>query len=259
VEDSKRRFTLAADAYARYRPSYPPDLVRFVLGDVPRGGRIADVGCGTGITTRLFSREGHRVVGVDPNEAMLARARSEGGLFLRGDATATGLLSCSVDLVIAGQAFHWFAHEGALGEFARILKPGRPAAVFWNERGRSAFMDAYEELLVGASHEYRAIPKPGPALAFLRSSERVEDLREHVFPNNQAMDRDGFFGRVHSSSYVVHGIPDLEAFDRGLQALFDHHARDGRVAFAYETLAARFRLSGGPGGSASRMGSPPPA
>ncbi len=33
-----------------------------------------DVGCGTGISTRLFAARGVRVIGIDPNDEMRARA-----------------------------------------------------------------------------------------------------------------------------------------------------------------------------------------
>ena len=51
------RFSGLADAYARHRPSYPDEVVRTVIlrAMLQRGAVLVDVGCGTGISSRLFA------------------------------------------------------------------------------------------------------------------------------------------------------------------------------------------------------------
>jgi len=68
------RFSGAAAGYARFRPGYPEALVDWVVAEsaVREGDRVVDVGCGTGILTRMLARRGFDVVGIDPNEDMLA-------------------------------------------------------------------------------------------------------------------------------------------------------------------------------------------
>jgi SAM-dependent methyltransferase len=68
--DPRQRFAGAASGYARFRPSYPDALVDRVLAEsgARPGDRVADVGCGTGIFTRLLAARGLDAVGVDPNE-----------------------------------------------------------------------------------------------------------------------------------------------------------------------------------------------
>jgi len=55
-----------ANIYGQARPTYPPELVRWCLEQVPAPGVIVDLGCGTGISTRLFASTGHPVIGIDP-------------------------------------------------------------------------------------------------------------------------------------------------------------------------------------------------
>ena len=90
---------------------------------------IADVGSWTGILSEMFLERGNRVFGVEPNEEM----RKAGERLLErypnltsvaGTAEDTTLVTRSVDLVVAGQAFHWFDATRSRGEFARILRAG---------------------------------------------------------------------------------------------------------------------------------------
>jgi SAM-dependent methyltransferase len=207
------------------------------------GGRVLDVGCGTGIATRLFAERGMVVLGIDPNETMLEKARLSGlGRFARGEATATGAPDAAFDLVTVGQAFHWFETEPTLREFRRVLKPDGSCAVFWNVRASTPFLDAYDALLRKESTEYSGVRKPGEARASLGASTLVRERVEGVFPNSQLFDREGLLGRARSSSYVAHGVRDMDAFDRALGALFEAHQTGGRVEFAYEAKALVFKL-----------------
>lgn len=72
---STERFTGLANIYGQARPTYPQDLVRWCLEQAPAPGLIVDLGCGTGISTRLFATISHPVIGIDPNADLLATAR----------------------------------------------------------------------------------------------------------------------------------------------------------------------------------------
>ena len=246
--DPRERVSRAAAGYARYRPSYPDAIVDGVLArtGVRPGDPVADVGCGTGILTRLLAARGLDVVGVDPNEDMLAEARAVGGpaRYRRGEAEATGLPDATVALVTVAQAFHWFDAERALAEFHRVLRPEGHVAALWNLRGHSPFMADYEDLLRRFCREYRVLEGWEESLERLKAHSRVASPHEIEAGNAQLFGFEGLRGRAWSSSYVIHGVDDREGFDAGLREIFDAHARGGVLEFPYRTVALVFRVAG---------------
>ena len=90
--------------------------------------RVADIGSGTGISTRMFLENGNQVTAIEPNADMRTAAErmlENQPRFRSVDASAeqTTLADASVDLIVSAQAFHWFDLAKCKIEFARILKP----------------------------------------------------------------------------------------------------------------------------------------
>jgi SAM-dependent methyltransferase len=149
LTDSTQRFSGRVENYARYRPGYPDevlDLLRQRCG-LTEDSEIADVGSGTGALARLFLENGNRVFGVEPNAEMRGageRLLRRYGRFTSVAARAedTTLTEGSVDLVTAGQAFHWFDPGPTRREFARILKSGGFVALIWNTRRKEGSLSS---------------------------------------------------------------------------------------------------------------------
>ena len=198
---------------------------------------MADIGCGTGILSRLLLEAGAEVFGVEPNPEMRQAGRRILGdeprfHSIEGRAEATTLPDASIDLVTAAQAFHWFDPEPARAEFRRILKPRGWVALIWNERLQSAgFMDRYEAAIREYAPEHPRI-RPGDIADFFRGGV----WRLAKFPNQQLLDREGLHGRLASSSYAPFpGTPGFQTLTAELDGLFDAYQRDGYVTVLYET------------------------
>jgi SAM-dependent methyltransferase len=129
-----RSFGSVAGEYAALRPGYPPDAVAFLVGDRPV--RVLDLGAGTGLLTDVLLAAGHDVVAVDPAREMLGQltARLPGVATAVGTAERVPLGDASVDVVVAGQAAHWFDPAPAAREIRRVLRPGGTVGLIWNAR-----------------------------------------------------------------------------------------------------------------------------
>lgn len=245
ASDPKQRFSNRVEDYVRYRPGYPSailDVLRDECGLRPESV-VADVGSGTGLLARMFLENGNLVYGVEPNAAM----REAGEQFLEkyphfcsvaGSAEATTLHAASVDLIVVGQAFHWFDASAARAEFLHVLKPKGWVAVIWNERinDTTPFQREYEAFLRRFGTDYEKVaatyPQDGPMREFFGSG--AADKKS--FPNEQVFDFDGLRGRLLSSSYSPpQGHPNHEPMLAELKRLFDAHQREGRVRFEYRT------------------------
>ncbi|HEX4512376.1 MAG TPA: class I SAM-dependent methyltransferase [Polyangiaceae bacterium] len=231
---STSRFSDRVADYVKYRPGYPDAAIDAIIATAhPK--TIADIGSGTGISSRPFVKRGVDVVGVEPNAEM--RAAADGFRTVDGTAEKTGLPDESVDLAIAAQAFHWFKSDEARAEMKRITKPPHWAVLMWNERlTDTAFLRDYEAALFVHGIDYdkvdhRNVDREKLAAFFRAPFDTIE------FPNVQRFDRTGVVGRALSSSYVPQkGHEKYDGMMRALDRVFDAHAVDGFVDFRYLTF-----------------------
>lgn len=233
------RFTDRAADYARFRPDYPAAAWDAVLEDMgdPSALTAADVGAGTGISSRALAERGVRVVAIEPNVAMRAAAAPHPRVEWReGTAEATGLPESSVDLVVCAQAFHWFRQPEALAEFHRVLRLRGRLALVWNGRDRRDPLTlGYVEALHAVNGEHRAEMRPFDD-SVIAADGRFAPPRFRSFGHRQEMDLEGLVGRAVSASYVPNAGPAHERLVALLTDLFERH-RDGRgrVTMRYET------------------------
>jgi SAM-dependent methyltransferase len=148
-EDRRRAGSFGddADRYDRVRPQYPGELIDALMVDRPRS--VLDVGCGTGIVSRLFLARGCEVLGLEPDPRMAEVARRSGVPVEGGTIEAWEPAGRRFDLLTAGQAWHWVQPEQGAAKAAEVLGAGGRIGLFWNQANpdpsvRPALDAAYE-------------------------------------------------------------------------------------------------------------------
>jgi len=161
----KRSFDATARLYDKFRPGYPEPLLDDLveLSGIPEGGRILEVGPGTGQATLPLARRGFSILGLELGASMARLCRRNLRAFPNvqilntafedwepeghdrgGDMTqlsSIGIVSQAApgrvpsgqfDLALAATAFHWIPYKLAHTRCAKALKPDGSLALLWN-------------------------------------------------------------------------------------------------------------------------------
>lgn len=134
-------FGKEAVTYERSRPTYPPEVVSWLVEHLrlTTGTSVADVAAGTGKLTRLLVATGSELIAVEPVGGMreVFRRVLPDIPVVAGTAEAMPFQRSVFDAVTVAQAFHWFDAEAAFRELARVIRPEGRVATIWNARDRS--------------------------------------------------------------------------------------------------------------------------
>ena len=234
---SGTNFGKAAGDYGTYRAGFPESifarLAEFEIG-LP-AQTLIDVGTGTGTLARGFALRGCNVIGVDPDPRMLDKAKELGRQgdvsvqYVEARAEATGLDNGAVDVVTAGQCWHWFDQPRAIAEVIRLLKPGGKLVIAnfdWLPLAGNV-VEATEDLIMQYNPDWTfgggvgMYPQYLPGL----SDSGMQDLQTFSYDMDVPYTPEAWSGRIRTSAGVA-------ALDADSASRFDaDHA---------ELLATRF-------------------
>jgi SAM-dependent methyltransferase len=118
-------YSAVADAYARTRPHYPPELFAFLASLVEPRRLAWDCATGSGQAAVDLAEHFERVLATDLDAEQVARARAHPRVTYRvASAEKSGIASDSIDLVTVAAAVHWFDLERFFEEVRRVVRPG---------------------------------------------------------------------------------------------------------------------------------------
>ncbi|TCC39671.1 class I SAM-dependent methyltransferase [Kribbella sindirgiensis] len=227
-------FGSVAEAYERFRPGYPVELLELVTAYAGTPLRTAlEIGAGTGKATRLFAQGGIAITATDPDAAMLAEARKH----LPADVTTVQSafedlpLDRSYDLVYSAAALHWTNPDGRWERMAALVRPGGVFTSFGvpiqlaDPALKEAVRAARTPYLVDdgvpspdGTPEDRPMQWPGTEL---QQTEWFTDVQQAVIERRLTMSAHNYIGQLSTvSAYLMLPPADRdEVFRRTLETL----------------------------------------
>ena len=217
---------LHAQLYAKYRPTYPKDLLNRICRFLRASGSpqhasaaeerydlAVDVACGSGQSTFFLASKFRRCIGVDVSKRQVEFARKkaqEKGAtrdveFVVGSASQIPLEPAVADLVGCAQAWHWFEQPGSFyDEAKRVLKPGGVLAVYGygnmileNKESNDLVSDFYWKTL----HPYKHANRRHIDELYREVVLPFERTERHDFSMGVSMTLPQVIGYLSSSSY----------------------------------------------------------
>jgi SAM-dependent methyltransferase len=260
MPEQRLSFDAVAELYDRVRPSYPPASIEAAveLSALPPGGRILEIGCGTGQATRAFARRGYRMLCLEPGPSLARVARERLAEF-----PDVALLPCSFedwplapaafDLVICAQAFHWLDPEVRFAKAAAALRAGGALAVFGNavvvERTplRDALDAAYARHAPGISGLSGTgwYAKTGPLPGAFAASGHFGPVASRAFPWAQTYTAAAYVDLLRTSSdHLMLEEPRRRALLEAVGRAVEAHGGSIRVRYDAHLHLARVRRGG---------------
>lgn len=256
LNDPRTIFNALAENYDAYRPHYPSEALLFLvtLAELDRTSTVADLGSGTGRLALALAPYVRLVYALDPASQMLRKleenARQEGitGIqSIEAEGEDTGLPMNSIDLVTLAQSFHWMNKERAIREISRILRPGQPLVLLWNQSldTNAPYYKELNECIKRFNPRYHGgadivstdFPEAITQSGLFSTPER------YSFPFTAEFTTETYIGFLLSKSYIGVGIEKhhLPEFMECVHEILQRHFGSERFTENYEAivLAAR--------------------
>ena len=248
-------FDEAASLYDEVRPGYPEGLFDDVvsLSGIPAGGRILEIGCGTGQATVPFARRGYQILCIELGDNMAAIARRNLKGYPQAEVRTGAFEESSLqegpfDLAISATAFHWLDPAVAYPKAAAALRDGGSLALFWNVHVHSdaseGFFEAAQRIyereapeIVGPE-DYKGLPRPHEVhdrTEEIQNTDLIGSIITRHYRWDETYDSWGYL-RVLSTYSGHRRLNDdtRERLFRGLAALIDNRF-DGHIVKGYLT------------------------
>lgn len=226
--ERRSSFDRVAALYNQVRPDYPNALFddAIALSNIPPGGHILEIGCGTGQATVPFARKGYSIRCVEPGASLAAVAQQNLASYPNAEVLVSTFETyvddeASFDLIISATAFHWIDPGVRYQSSAQLLKPNGAIALFWNKHVQTdtsadffqAVQLVYERIVPEMAENFHSLPHPDAIPT----------------PVRDELDGSGLFGPVTIRKYKWNRIYDSVDYINLLNTYSDHRILDDSI------------------------------
>jgi len=248
-------FDRVAAEYDAMRPGYPEDAITFAVPVAPvDGGRLLEVGCGSGQATRSLLERGYRITAIDISPNLLTIARNHFGdrdnlTFLQ---TSFEEFSAdrtdAYDVILAPSSWHWIDPEIGFQRASDLLRSGGLLSIMAHitPSPRRGFDQVVQSVYSRVVPEWTIRPETrttsdvirGFAVA-MEGSGRFESVEAAEFLWTRTMERDEYLRLL--GTYSDHrSLPDAQFRElcTGIGELIDREY-GGRIEREFATFVCR--------------------
>ena len=242
--DNINKFNKMQNDYSKYRPNYSNEAIEYILNlqNVDNEFKVADIGAGTGKLSLPFVKRGLKLYGIEPNkdmyEKLLENMKEYSDFFgILGYSEKTYLDNKSIDLIVVGQAFHWFNIDEFKIECKRVLKDDSYIAILYNNGD-------YSKEVINKIHELsrRYCPEYKGSSGGLYNNEDIfnnffKEYNKIIFKNDYKLTLDQFIGLNFSASYAPkENEENHDIYLSKLEEVFNTYQEDGYLTMPNNTI-----------------------
>lgn len=126
----KDNFSERSDFYSKYRPTYPDELIEFIISQVQDTTTAWDCATGNGQMAVKLAKHFSKIYATDISNSQLSMATQKNNIEYKAESVEHSSLSDSIfDLITVAQAIHWFNFEKFYAEALRTSKPNGVIAI----------------------------------------------------------------------------------------------------------------------------------
>lgn len=183
-------FEQVAERYDRARPTYPRELIDDLTPRIPPGGRVLEIGPGTGQATLPLAERGFSIVAVELGSELAGVARAKLAQYPNVEIVNAAFEDwdpgrADFDAIVSFTAFHWIDPEVRYAKSARLLRRDGLLAVVETAH---VIVEGGDPFWIEVQEDYDAVV-PSPDNRPPPGIEEVGDLREEFRES-------GLFGAV---------------------------------------------------------------
>jgi SAM-dependent methyltransferase len=208
MKEIKDNFSAGSGNYATFRPESPKVLYDFLLQQAHSFDAAWDVGTGNGQVAVVLAEHFKSVYGTDISTKQLANAvQKENITYKEERAEHSSLADNSIDLITAGQAFHWFDFDAFYTEVRRVAKPGTLLAI-WTYNllsiDKGIIDDIINDFYFNTVGPYWDAERKYVDEGYQNVIIPFEEIKTPVFPMEKRWNLEQFLGYISTWSSVQH-------------------------------------------------------
>ncbi len=139
LETRKKWYSQVAEAYNKFRPSYPQEIINGAvkISQLPTNANILELGCGPGNATLAFAKLGFSMICLEPSLAACHLARQNCAIYPQVEIKQTTFEEWELeigkfDAVLAATSYHWINPEFGNSKIAQALRNNGNLILLWN-------------------------------------------------------------------------------------------------------------------------------